>query len=88
MINESVKALSAQTSNTDKIFKAEVSEPRMMTCLQGRRMKGMHSSTVTETKKYEHLIHIARKKNALTGQAKKSIGKVLQTDMAMEEDDQ
>lgn len=28
------------------------------------------------------------KKNALTGQAKKSIGKVLQTDMAMEEDDQ
>lgn len=47
----------------------------------------MHSSTMTETKKYEHFIHIAGK-NALRGKTKKSIVKVLQTDTVMEEDDQ
>lgn len=43
----SVKDLNAHKSNIDKIFKAEVGELRMK-CLQGTRMQGMHSSTVTE----------------------------------------
>lgn len=47
----------------------------------------MYSSAMTETKKYEHVIHIARK-NVLRGQTKKSIVKVLQTHMVMEDDDQ
>lgn len=37
MIHESVEDLNAQKSNTDKIFKAEVSELKMK-CLQGTRM--------------------------------------------------
>lgn len=37
MIHESVEDLNAQKPNTDKIFKAEVSELKM-TCLQGTRM--------------------------------------------------